>query len=403
MALLAEVFLMVLGFLTTVAILLMLLHFIKHQKRGCKLWKASIDVNLQVLIFVSSIIFSIHSTIHRFYALIALHPPTFNPSWCITYSLGMLLYTVPKIAIYIFLILRLHRVFFASGLGVSVLKLKIFGVLTCLPLALNAAIGFHKTIRRTDYLLRDDYQHIIHDMNIRNFKQCADLDDLFETSAMLKYIGITLYLLAEVVYSITILRMFLSRVLLLSMTYEKLIERIEARRNKLGLPSLSSKLKSISNHSSRDHEIEKSKSQTAGSGGSQTPKSQSQIEEHNAKQSKTFLDLSIRTTNLLIMIICSNFLILIKFGLKVPTAILNIDVLCNCFSVYLSYDFALKYYTCLFQSCHHMCYGCCVSLCYGCCLNKGMASEQLAVKGSNKSDVVQSDSEGGMSGSGPEI
>merc|ERR1712013_460419 len=89
------------------------------------------------------------------------------------------------------------------------------------------------------------------------------------------------------------------------------------------------------------------------------------MEERN---NELFLNLAIKTTNLIIMAICSNFIIVVKFGLDWPTAILNLDALCNCFSVYLSFRFSRKTYDRVFALCHSACYGCCVAACYRCCL-----------------------------------
>ncbi len=56
------------------------------------------------------------------------------------------------------------------------------------------------------------------------------------------------------------------------------------------------------------------------------------------------LNLAIKTTNIIIISIATNYIMLIKYALVLPASWLNIDVFFNCFAVYLSYAFSSKYY-----------------------------------------------------------
>ena len=238
---------------------------------------------------------------------------------------------------------------------------------------------------------------------IHNFTDCELLEEFYDTKwlTILRYVGVTLYLLAELIYTVVVLRLFLSRVLMLSMSYEKLKERIQQRsQRRLQLKhqlnraistsktttrtdsppeddhchdaSIHSRTPSLFDASSRDKlqkgpkEKEMDTNYNDKHGETKIVKGIAQRME--AKRGEIFLNLAIKTTNLIIFSICTNYLILFKFGLNINTAILNIDALCNCLSVYLSYQFSSKYYEKLFGSCHKWCYGCCVRLCYCCCL-----------------------------------
>eukprot|EP01084_Bolivina_argentea_P027931 51920_1 len=377
-----NILLTLLGLLSTIIIVIMLIHFIKHEykynKYGCKIWKSSGEVKINIFIFISYTIFALYTTMNRTYSIISSYT-NFNPHWCISSSFEMFLFTIPKVALYIFFIMRLHHVFGQSAMAVSLLKLKIFALITCTPLLINAFFGCLHVYKRAQYLLTITDSEL-NALNITNFVECERLSDHYTTTALniIKYVGIMLYLLAELIFSILILRLFLSRVLILSMTYEKMVQRIQERHNKLGKVTSINRLKSFSitseqsksnpevSHTPNTSEREETKDKNFDES---RARSQTYSEKIEAQNSKKFLNLAIKTTNLIIMAVCSNFLILIKFGLNVPTAILNIDVICNCASVYLSYHFAKKYYTFWFKPCHHLFYGCCTNLCYCCCLS----------------------------------
>ena len=217
--------------------------------------------------------------------------------------------------------------------------------------------------------------------DINSFINCDLVEDEYETKwhLILKYVGVTSYLFAQLIWTIIVLRLFLSRVLMLSMSYDKLKEEIERKKSqrKLQFPSKLNRMGSLSRVRSNTGSVthtDNSQSPSAQNDGSGMKERRldrqgsAYKQKIEAKNSEVFLNLAIKTTNLIIVSICTNYIILFKFGLDINTAILNIDALVNCGSVYLSYQFSAKYYDKLFGGCHKICYGCCVRLCYCCCL-----------------------------------
>ena len=91
-------------------------------------------------------------------------------------------------------------------------------------------------------------------------------------------------------------------------------------------------------------------------------------QDKTVSESSYFLKISIKTANLLIIAICTNYLIFIKFALGLPDWIYLIDVYSNYLSMYLSFGFASKYYDFIFTPCNDLCYSCCAKLCYCCCV-----------------------------------
>eukprot|EP01084_Bolivina_argentea_P304193 525288_1 len=354
----------ILGASCSVIIAIMLLDFMrneyKYNKYGFKFWKASSDVFLSLFIFILYLMFAIHTTIDRLYAIIIYETnDSFDAHWCISYFMELVTFTTPKILLYIFFILRLHSVFKNSSFAVSKISLKVIAVIVAVPLILNAIVGVINALKPIQHFLH----HQKHDsnINIHHFDSCGILTKYYKSSTMLliQYIAITLYLLGELIYSVTILRLFLSRILMLSMSYEKMKIRMERTSSK-SKQKMSKEASVVISQSvpATTHTIPKSIEESRS-------KSSQQIE---TKNHEVFLHLAIKTANLIILVICSNYLILFKFGTKIATSILNINVLCNCFAVYLSYRFSDKYYDLIFKPCHTLCYGCCVRLCYCCCL-----------------------------------
>ncbi len=111
---------------------------------------------------------------------------------------------------------------------------------------------------------------------------------------LIQYIAITLYLLAELIYSLAILRLFLSRILMLSMSYENMKIRMEPTSSKskqkmskeASVPTVTSQSAPATTHTI-PKSIEKSRSNQ-------------QIE---TKNHELFLHLAIKTTNLIILVI----------------------------------------------------------------------------------------------------
>ena len=83
------------------------------------------------------------------------------------------------------------------------------------------------------------------------------------------------------------------------------------------------------------------------------------------------MDLAIKHTNLLILVMISEYLGFLAFGLNIGTYILSIDLCLDGFAIYLSFEFSDKLYRKIFcaDTCHGQtnCHRCCIYLCWCCC------------------------------------
>eukprot|EP01084_Bolivina_argentea_P198991 340580_1 len=111
---------MILGIFTIILVITMLSHFIKNEYNFSayrfKFWKNAHHIILCILIFLSYIIFSIHTTVNSTYAAI-YH--SFSAVWCLSYIHEMWFFTIGKILLYSFFVLRLHMVFKDTAFAVS--------------------------------------------------------------------------------------------------------------------------------------------------------------------------------------------------------------------------------------------------------------------------------------------
>ena len=237
------------------------------------------------------------------------------------------------------------------------------------------------SIEPIHYLLNTN----LNEIDINNFTECREL--LLHRSnsiTIIQFVAIAIYLIGEIIWSICILRLFLSRILVLSMSFDKMKSRIEERKLKRkGSKStvVSTQNTNTDNDSNVHIELSNSGSNTVtttkinistsptndGDNG-RIKRSDTLNEQMEAKNNELFLNLAIKTTNLIILVVVSNYLVLFKFGIQISTSLLNIDAVCNTLAIYLSYQFSTRYYDQLFKACHNVCYGCCVRLCYCCCL-----------------------------------
>eukprot|EP01084_Bolivina_argentea_P288479 495130_1 len=312
---------MILGILTMILVITMLFHFIKNEynfaSHRFRFWKNGYHIILFILIFISYIIFSLHTTVNSAYATIH---DSFSALWCLSYIHEMWFFTIGKILLYLFFVLRLHSVFKDSAFAVSTIKLKSIAFMVVFPL-IAASIFFTIAAEIVDSSINWNSQRI------QTFATCDIIYEQYETPIMLslRIFFTVLYVIMELIFSIIILRLFLSRVMLVSIGFDE--------------------------------------------------------------KSVTLLNLAIKTTNVIIMAVCTNYIMLIKYGLTLPASILNVDVFFNCLSVYLSYAFASKYYDILFGVCHQKCYKCCIKLCYCCCVKHAQIDAQISKKQEVHSEI----------------
>eukprot|EP01084_Bolivina_argentea_P304195 525291_1 len=121
---LSDIIYFLLAVICTILIIMMLVGLIRHEYKykqyGWRFWKASIDVSLSIFIFTMYAIFTIHSTADRLYAIIvSITNSPFNTLLCISGFMELVTFSMPKILLYIFFVVRLHSVFKSSSFAVS--------------------------------------------------------------------------------------------------------------------------------------------------------------------------------------------------------------------------------------------------------------------------------------------
>lgn len=81
------------------------------------------------------------------------------------------------------------------------------------------------------------------------------------------------------------------------------------------------------------------------------------------------MEISIKTTNLIIFALFTNILLIVVAILKLPSYLFLLDISSDCISIYLSYSWSSKYYQFLFKPCNYTCYTkLCNNVCYHCCM-----------------------------------
>eukprot|EP01083_Nonionella_stella_P043166 116497_1 len=313
------IFSFILSVLSGTIIAIMLYTFLKHEFK-CKQYDRTKTVlnTMTLVLLIVYLTFAVHTTIDALYAMISTTTGSFLPPWCISQFLEMLVYAFGKVTMYLFFVRRLHEIFRESAFAVSVVKLKILAAMFVLPTVIFSIIQVYTAIKPLGVFA--SYHPLWKEIN--QFSDCTGVYDFFRSPLLstLRIVGIALYVLMDIFCPFFILRLFLSRLMQLAA--------------KMGA-------------SKQD------------------------------KHDRAFTRLCVKTTNLCILSVCLNWIILVKFGGKLPIAILHIDAISNCLSVYLSYEFASQYYKLFFKPCHHLCYNMCIKCCYCCCAPSSYAEMSI--------------------------
>eukprot|EP01083_Nonionella_stella_P043167 116499_1 len=304
------IFSFILSVLSGTLITIMLYTFLKHEF-NCKTYedRTKTVLNIMTLVLLTVYLtFALHTTIDALYAIISTASGSFHPAWCISQFLEMLMYAFGKVTMYLFFVRRLHEIFCGSAFAVSVIKLKVLAVMFVLPTVIFSMLQVYTAIKPLSVFA--SYHPIWNDIN--QFSDCTAVYPLYRGRLLntLRVVGVALYAVMDIFCPFIVLRLFLSRLMSVAI-----------------------------NLSATLHE----------------------------KRNRSMARLCVKTTNLCILSVCLNWIILVKFGGKLPIAILHIDAITNCLAVFLSYDFAFKYYKYLFKPCHHLCYNMCIKCCYCCC------------------------------------
>eukprot|EP01083_Nonionella_stella_P143653 446900_1 len=284
--------------------------FIKHEFicKQNKEDRSALARTSTFLLLTVYLLFAVHTSIDALYAMISTASGSFSVPWCISQFLETFVYAFGKVNMYLFFVLRLHEIFKGSAFGVSIIKLKILAVMFILPTVIFSMLQVYTAIKPLSVFA--SYHPIWNDIN--QFSDCTAVYPLYRGRLLntLRVVGVALYAVMDIFCPFIVLRLFLSRLMSVAI-----------------------------NLSATLHE----------------------------KRNRSMARLCVKTTNLCILSVCLNWIILVKFGGKLPIAILHIDAITNCLAVFLSYDFAFKYYKYLFKPCHHLCYNMCIKCCYCCC------------------------------------
>eukprot|EP01083_Nonionella_stella_P038368 104396_1 len=374
-----------------------LLHEYDHKK-GLKCWKIPIDQSLSLSMFILLILFAIHCITNTMYAIMAETSGTFNPIWCLSQYVLVTWYSFSKMCVFTFYIVRLGIVFNNSSFAVSLTRLKLLTLFILLPSIVMSIMGFYMVWYVASHYDPDKYP-----MEVNTFRDCSIVDDIYTppSVSIFKYISLAVYFLSELIYSIIILRLFLSRVLLLSLSFNQMQTRVQSRGSKgsKGARSRSpSKTRSNSGNtiqsdvdadaldrvrSETDIDLQNADSETRTKREKKVKfknrkkRATSEARKMELRNTELFLNLAIKTTNLIIFVVVTNYLALVKFGAKINPVLLMIDAVCNCFAVYVSFRFSSRHYDRIFGLCHTHCYECCAQLCYCCCLRTQLVAANI--------------------------
>eukprot|EP01084_Bolivina_argentea_P126400 223815_1 len=246
--------------------------------------------------------------------------------------------------VFTFYIVRLGIVFNNSSFAVSLTRLKLLTLFILLPSIVMSIMGFYMVWYVASHYDPDKYP-----MEVNTFRDCSIVDDIYTppSVSIFKYISLAVYFLSELIYSIIILRLFLSRVLLLSLSFNQMQTRVQSRGSKgsKGARSRSpSKTRSNSGNTIQsdvdaDSETRKKREKKV-KFKNRKKRATSEARKMELRNTELFLNLAIKTTNLIIFVVVTNYLALVKFGAKINPVLLMIDAVCNCFAVYVSFRFS---------------------------------------------------------------
>eukprot|EP01084_Bolivina_argentea_P101631 182171_1 len=203
------------------------------KKNGFRFWKLEVNIMISICVLISFAIFSVHTAVDSIYGIfISSLNKSFNPIWCISQNMELSPFTMAKLFLYQFFLFRLHQVFNNTAFAVSTFKLKCIASTTSICIICVMCISISRLIRPMDFLLTSS-----NDISyINSLSDCGDLNDIYTTKLqrILQYVGIMLYMVVELIYSIIVLRLFLSRVLLHSMSFKDMKQTTKKRGYSVG-------------------------------------------------------------------------------------------------------------------------------------------------------------------------
>ena len=136
-----DILLAILSVMTTILILLMVIHFCKNEYKykqyGLKFWVMKPEILISASILLQYLLFAAHTSIDRIYSIATSVNDSFNASWCGSASMELLVFSIAKLLLYSFFLFRLHKVFKDSSFAVSTTILKTIGCVAFVPLMTN--------------------------------------------------------------------------------------------------------------------------------------------------------------------------------------------------------------------------------------------------------------------------
>ena len=275
-----------------------------------------------------------------FYSSLTSQTEHFNHNicWIVPFTNQYLAFN--KIFLYLYFILRLHKLFHRSAMAIPKRKLFIFAVtmiviltvsimydtLSMFPFfepyqfSISRIIVFSLSITMfrpffmitiSEIIWVNNNQSLVHFESITSLSNCANLLINYNVTWLQTFVWIAIgcQTLTEIFFYIFMLRLFLIRIVYLSLT---------------------------------------------------------QIQS----TSVTLMKLAIKHTNLLILVMTTSYLGLLTWGFGIGTYMLSIDLMINSVAIYLSFEFSDKLYDilCCSSLCqNYKCHQCCIYLCWCCC------------------------------------
>eukprot|EP01084_Bolivina_argentea_P242174 406349_1 len=247
------------------------------------------------------------------YGVSKSYTTTFDASICFYYFNAAIWLLLSRLTIYLFYIVRLHEIFHTTAWSYKPSLL--IAIFILFLLLWFAAVGpmiylVDNTVNKFNNISDTEYSHII------SFEQCSDLFNIAGyNSSIFVQINAMGVLFSEIICSIVILRLYLRKLIKLSLTFE----------DRITVESIGGK--------------------------------QNAMEKRKSK----FARLAIRITNTLILAVSSTLIIIGSNGLAQYW--MAIDCVINTLAIYFSFSFGDYLYnkTCCCQS---QCYTCCVWFCY---------------------------------------
>eukprot|EP01084_Bolivina_argentea_P272410 463792_1 len=296
-----------------------------HFKQyGFKIWKLNFENICCIASLAFFVISSLWFTTNSIYIITSTVHNSFDKHFCISRWFDPSAWSMAKLMVYLFFISRLHSIFGGTIFAIPTNRLKLMAFIVCIPNIIYITMMYYVLAIPTRLILNTN-------VSINNVEDCSNFFGA-NVSAGVKqymYIGIVVSLLNQIIFSIIILRLFLKRIIFLSLSLKGMTKR--------------------------------------------------------ALIDKPLLQLAIKTTNLTILAFSTMFIFLLNRTVISGAIVYNIDGVITTISICLMYQSFSKLYDRLFSCCDTYCYRCCIKLCFCCCSAKSLPHDiELAITQNTK-------------------